>query len=50
MSDKDWAPYLRDFKLSVVTGDVEINVSQEALKKFRCFGNKVQDQRRKTLP
>jgi hypothetical protein len=34
MSDKDWSPYLRDFKLGIVTGDVELNVSQSALKKF----------------
>lgn len=34
MSDKDWAPYLRDFKLGIVTGDVELKVNQFALKKF----------------
>jgi len=44
MSDKDWAPYLRDFKLSVVTGDVEINVSQEALKKFELQLDFIKDE------
>ncbi len=34
MSDRDWSPYLRDFKLSIVTGDVELRASQSALKKF----------------
>jgi len=34
MSDKDWTPYLRDFKLGIITGDVELKVSQSALKKF----------------
>jgi hypothetical protein len=34
MNYKDWSPYLRDFKLGIVTGDVEMNVSESVLKKF----------------
>jgi hypothetical protein len=30
----DWFPYLRNFKLGIVTGDIELNVSQSILKKF----------------
>ena len=32
--DKDWTPYLRDFKLSIITGEREIKISQESLKRF----------------
>lgn len=34
MSDKDWTPYLRDFKLSIITGEQEIKICQESLKRF----------------
>lgn len=34
MSDKDWTPYLRDFKLGIITGDREINANSEILGKF----------------
>ena len=34
MNKKDWSPYLRDFKLGIVTGDVELRASQSALKRF----------------
>ena len=34
MSDKDWTPYLRDFKLGIITGDREIKASLEILKRF----------------
>jgi hypothetical protein len=32
--DKDWTPYLRDFKLGIITGDREINPCQKSLNKF----------------
>ena len=32
--NRDWSPYLRDFKLGIVTGDVELHASQVALKRF----------------
>ena len=32
--DKDWTPYLRDFKLGIITGEREIRISQESLKRF----------------
>lgn len=32
--DKDWTPYLRDFKLGVITGDREIKANPESLKRF----------------
>lgn len=34
MSDKDWTPYLRDFKLGIITGEREIKANPENLKKF----------------
>lgn len=34
MSDKDWTPYLRDFKLGIITGEREIKTCQESLKRF----------------
>lgn len=34
MSDKDWTPYLRDFKLGIITGEREIKANTENLKKF----------------
>lgn len=34
MSDKDWTPYLRDFKLGIITGDREIKANPESLVKF----------------
>ena len=34
MSDKDWTPYLRDFKLGIITGELEINPCQKSLNKF----------------
>ena len=34
MSDKDWTPYLRDFKLGIITGEREIKENQEILKRF----------------
>lgn len=34
MSDKDWTPYLRDFKLGIITGDREIKANSEILGKF----------------
>ena len=34
MSNKDWTPYLRDFKLGIITGEREIKICQESLKKF----------------
>jgi hypothetical protein len=34
MTDKDWTPYLRDFKLGIITGDREIKTCQESLKRF----------------
>ena len=34
MSNKDWTPYLRDFKLGIITGELEINPCQKSLNKF----------------
>lgn len=34
MSNKDWTPYLRDFKLGIITGEREINPCQKSLNKF----------------
>lgn len=34
MSDRDWTPYLRDFKLGIITGDREIKANSENLKRF----------------
>ena len=34
MSDKDWTPYFRDFKLGIITGEREIKANPENLKKF----------------